>query len=172
MLNIEQEAPNIPSRSGLRERQVGVMFGAMTKQPSSTAPEPAGLRQHLTDTRHSLLKLHKSLVDSERVSYEATVGSIRSPNHFLQLLTSDPWFAWLHPLSRLIVSMDELMDAKEPLTEAAVALLTTQARTLLMPSEEGEGFARHYYEAMQRDPDVVLSHGEAVKLLGAKGKGN
>jgi hypothetical protein len=32
-------------------------------------------------------------------------------------------------------------------------------------SEEGEGFARHYFDALQRDPDVVLAQGEISKLL-------
>ena len=76
--------------------------------------EPEGARQRLTELRHALLKLHKTLVDSERVSYEKTIGKIQSPNHFLQLLTGDPWFAWLRPLSQLIVAMDE---APEPAGE-------------------------------------------------------
>lgn len=77
--------------------------------------EPAGVRQRLTNLRQALLKLHKALLDSERVAYERTVGKIQSPNHFLQLVISDPWFAWLHPLSQLIVAMDEALDAEEPL---------------------------------------------------------
>ena len=114
--------------------------------------------------RNAMLALHKALVDSERVSYEQTVGTIPSPNHFLQLLTGDPWFAWLHPLSLLIVAMDEALEEKEPLSSAAVDALVQQARSLQVVSEDGEGIARHYFEAMQRDPDVVLAHAAAAKL--------
>ena len=64
----------------------------------------------LNEIRLALLSLHKALVDAERVSYEKTVGTIQSPTHFLNLLTSDPWFAWLQPLSRLIVTLDERLD--------------------------------------------------------------
>jgi hypothetical protein len=128
------------------------------------ASEPEGARQRLTDLRHAVLKLHKALIDSERVDYEKTVGKIKSPNHFLQLLTNDPWFAWLHPLSQLIVAMDEALDAEEPLTAARVDAFVQQAKQMLVVSETGEGFSGHYYEAMQRDPDVVLSHAEVVKL--------
>ena len=134
------------------------------KRKSSTASEPDGARQRLTDLRLALLKLHKALIDSERVDYERTVGKIRSPNHFLQLLTNDPWFAWLHPLSQLIVALDEALDAEEPLTTAKVDALAQQSKLLLVASETGEGFSGHYYEAMQRDPDVVLMHAEVVKL--------
>jgi len=129
-----------------------------------TATEPDGIRQRLTELRHALLKLHKALVDSERVSYEKTIGKIQSPNHFLQLLTNDPWFAWLQPLSQLIVALDEALDAEEPLTVAKVDALAQQSKLLLVASETNEGFSGHYHEALQRDPDVVLAHSEVVKL--------
>jgi hypothetical protein len=108
--------------------------------------------------------LHKALADSERVFYEQTVGPIQSPNHFLQLLTRDPWFVWLHPLSQLIVSMDETLDAKVPATHEAMAALVSQSYLLLAPTETGEGFSKHYFEALQRDPEVVIAHAEVAKL--------
>jgi len=123
------------------------------------------IKERLEEVRRALLTLHKSLVDSERVTYEKTVGAIRSPNQFLQLLTTDPWFAWLQPLSQLIVSMDEALDAKEPLTAATVDAAIKEANLLLSPSESGEGFAHHYFDALQRDPDVVIAHAEVMKLL-------
>ena len=130
--------------------------------------EPEGIRQRVVELRQALLNLHKALIDSERVSYEKIVGEIKSPNHFLQLLTKDPWFAWLHPLSQLIVAMDEALDGKEPLTVAGVDALVRELERLITPSESGEGFDRHYFEALQRDPDVVLAHAEVTKLRGPK----
>ncbi len=123
------------------------------------------VKQNLEEVRHALLALHKTLVDSERVTYEKTVGAIRSPNQFLQLLTTDPWFAWLQPLSQLIVSIDEALDSKEPLTPAAVDGAIKQANSLLAPSESGEGFSHHYFDALQRDPDVVIAHADVMKLI-------
>ena len=123
------------------------------------------IQQQLQDLRNSLLALHKALVDTERVSYEKTFGAIQSPNHFLRLLTDDPWFAWLRPLSQLIVAMDEALDEKEPLTQAAVEAFSNQTRLLLVASESGDGLARHYFEALQNDPDVVLAHAEVTKHL-------
>lgn len=139
-----------------------------SKASKTASPE---LQARLQALRTSLLALHKSLVDSERVEYEKTIGKIQSPNHFLQLLTNDPWFAWLSPLSQLIVSIDEAQDSKEPLTAAAVDALARQAEVLLVASEAGEGFSRHYYDALQRDPDVVLAHGEVARLRPAKRQG-
>ncbi len=127
-------------------------------------------RQQLQQLRDALLELHKALVDSERVAYEETLGPIPSPNHFLKLLTSDPWFAWLHPLSELIVTMDEAMEEEEPLTVAGVDSLVNRTRLLLVASEEGDGFPRSYFEALQRDPDVVFAHAKAAGLFRPKSR--
>ena len=123
------------------------------------------LRKRLEKVRLALLTLHKALVDSERATYEQTIGAIKSPNHFLQLLTTDPWFAWLKPISNLIVSMDEALDMKEPPDDATVEAMLKEAKSLLAPSESGEGFGRHYFDAMQRDPNVILAHAEVTKLF-------
>ena len=129
------------------------------------------MSHHLPELREALLTLHKTLVDSERISYEQTIGTIPSPNHFLQLLTSDPWFAWLHPLSLLIVTMDQALDSKrKPLTDADAEELVKQTRQLLVASEEGEGFSKHYFDALQRDPAVVLDHAAAAKFFAIRKK--
>jgi hypothetical protein len=140
------------------------------KNPQPPSPEHYAARQRLSALRKALLVLHKALVDSERVSYEQTVGLIQSPNHFLQLLTHDPWFAWLQPFSQLIVALDEALEEKEPLTAASIGALVKQTGRLLAASEEGEGFARHYFDALQRDPDVVLAHAEVLKLIHSRAR--
>lgn len=124
--------------------------------------------RRLADLRETLFALHKTLIDSERVSYEQTMGTISSPNHFLQLLTSDPWFAWLQPLSHLVVTVDVALDEKEPLTAGGVTALRRQAGQLLVATETGDGFPKHYYDALQRDPDVVLAHARVVKTLNGR----
>ena len=126
---------------------------------------PENFREHLAQLREAMMQLHKALVDSERHSYEQNIGTISSPGHFLQLLTQDPWFAWLHPVSELIVTIDEALDAKEPLTREGAEVLVKQVRSLLVASETGEGFARHYFEALQRDPDVLYAHAATMKLF-------
>jgi len=131
-------------------------------------PEPAGIRQRLSELRDALLRLHKALMESERISYEQTFGKISSPFTFLKLLTEDPWFAWFRPVSQLIAAMDEKLDAKEPLTAAVVNELISQAKTMLVPTESGEGFSKHYDEALQRDPDVVFAHAAVAKLIRAQ----
>ncbi|MBL9176021.1 MAG: hypothetical protein JNL10_20930 [Verrucomicrobiales bacterium] len=115
-------------------------------------------RSRLQELRETLLTLHKALLESERIGYEQAIGPIPSPGYFLKLVTTDPWFAWLRPLSQLIVALDEVLDAPEPPTGDTVAHLVQQVRNLLVASEEGDGFPRSYFEALQRDPDVVFAH--------------
>jgi hypothetical protein len=138
------------------------------KSQPQPSPEREGARQRLSELRLALLHLHKALVDSERVSYEKTVGTIPSPNHFLRLLTQDPWFAWLQPFSQLIVAMDEALEEQEPLTSAGVDALIRQTRRLLVASDSGDGFSQHYFDALQRDPDVVMAHADAVRFFGKR----
>src|SRR6185312_15609248 len=122
-------------------------------------------RQRLGALRRALLALHKTLVYSERRTFERVVGHVSSSGELLQLVIHDPWFVWLRPISALVVEIDERLDAEEPPTMADVHGLMNTARALLTPVEEGVGFGTHYYEALQRDPDVVLAHAEVSKVL-------
>ena len=126
-------------------------------------PNQEELRQRLNQLRQRLLKLHKALIDSERIGYERVFGSVPSAADLLQLLIRDPWFAWLRPVSELIVLIDQALDEEEPITVQTVESFHRNARALFTPSEQGQDFATHYGEALQRDPDVVLAHGDLVK---------
>lgn len=140
------------------------MIGKQTKQLTT---EHEALRQPLLELHDALLRLHKILLDSERAVYENTVEPIRSPSHFFQLLTGDPWFAWLRPISQLIVAIDETLDEKEALGNASVDAVMRQAVFLLIPAERGGEFGERYVAALQRDPRVVLSHAQVAKRIGS-----
>jgi hypothetical protein len=64
--------------------------------------------------------------------------------------------------------MDEMLDAKEPLTADGVESLIRQTGTLLVATADGDGFSRHYDEALQRSPDVILAHAAAARLFRSK----
>jgi hypothetical protein len=65
----------------------------------------------------------------------------------------------------MVVRIDELLDGHEQPTVDEVAVLLTEIRGLIRPSELGDGYERSYFEALQRAPDVVLAHCEMKKLL-------
>jgi len=123
------------------------------------------LRQILLDVRRSLLGLHKALIIAEQLTYERINGRVGSTGQLLQLVLNDPWFTWLHPLSQLVIRVDELLDGETEPTTVEVEYLLSEVRTLIRPSEEGDGFERSYYEALQRAPDVIFAHVEVKKLL-------
>lgn len=122
--------------------------------------------QQLVKVRTVLLRLHKMLLDFERERYERARGKIGNSYEFLQLVMSDPWFAWLRQLSELIVEIDELLAAKEMPREATALALIRQASILLTPSVSGSEFQRKYFAAMQQSPEVVLAHSEFASVLG------
>jgi len=141
---------------------------SMAKEPFDRRLAQAdGLRRSLLDLHDALLRLHKVLLESERLVYEREVGPIRSPSHFFQLLTSDPWFAWLRPISQLIVVIDETLDEKDGLSTTSVDAVMRQAVFLLVPAENGGEFGERYVAALQRDPRVVLSHAQVAKHIGS-----
>jgi hypothetical protein len=145
----------------------GIVNDMTRKTPWQPDPEEQALRGALLELRDALLRLHKVLLDSERAVYEKEVGPIHSPNHFFQLLTNDPWFAWLRPISQLIVAIDETMDGDEALTTASVDVLMSQSVFLLIPAESGGEFGERYVAALQRDPRVVLAHAQVAKRIGS-----
>jgi hypothetical protein len=123
------------------------------------------LRKRILDMRSSLLSLHKALILAEQVTYERINGRVESTGQLLQLVLNDPWFTWLHPVSQLVVRIDDLLEDGSELSPVEVEHFLIEARSLIRPSEEGDGFERSYYEALQRDPDVIFAHVEVKKLL-------
>jgi hypothetical protein len=129
-----------------------------------------GAHERLKALRNGLLRLHLTVLESERGAYERDVQRITSPGQFLGLVLGDPWFTWLRDLSQFIVLIDETLAFAEPATEADADALIGRARGQLSPSATGEGFARRYWEAMQRDPGVVLAHHEMMRVFTALGQ--
>lgn len=136
-----------------------------TKSQETSTEKSCPHRKKLLDMRCSLLSLHKALILAEQVTYERINGRVASTSELLQLVLNDPWFTWLHPLSQLVIRIDELLDDESELLLVEVEHFLIEARALIRPSEEGDGFERSYYEALQREPDVIFAHVEVKKLL-------
>jgi hypothetical protein len=128
--------------------------------------DPRSSIARLKDLPPLLLELHKLLLDEERAEYEKVFGKVSSSGQMLKLVIEDPWFGWLRGLSQIIAVIDETLEAKTaPVTEKAAADLLAEIKKLLTPSEEGEGFAKEYFDALQRDPDVIFKHKEIARLV-------
>ena len=143
-------------------------MGTPPRRPRADLPVP--LRERLTATRDALLHVHKVLLDEEKIRYERARGRIENNYQLLQLVIGDPWFAWLHPVSELVVQIDVLMDAREPAPPGTAEALLRQARVLLNPDGSAGDFHVQYRRALQESPAVVLAHSNAVMRLGPPDK--
>lgn len=146
---------------------LGETAAASAAKPSPYAPMTEQNRTRLRELRGKLLQLHKVLLDDARASYEMDRGRVASNASLLQLVINDPWFAWLHSLSELVVRIDETVETDSPATDADAAMLIDQVEKLLTASETGEGFHRRYYDALQRQPAVVMAHAEVRRTIKA-----
>jgi len=54
------------------------------------------------------------LLDTERITYEQVHGRVSSGE--LQLVINHEQFAWLHRISELVVQIDEMLQADEPVS--------------------------------------------------------
>lgn len=121
--------------------------------------------QRLRELRSLLLRLHRALLHSERAVYEQFHGRIPSSGEFFRLVIEHEWFSWLRPMSQFIVEIDDVLNAKEPMTLGQAETLLEKARMLLQPAVDGTRQEKRYYRAIQRDPEIALMHAEATKLL-------
>lgn len=118
----------------------------------------------LVDLRHALLRLHKVLLDWERTGYERIHGR-QSSSDLLEALLNDPQFAWLRPMSQLIVRIDEILDDKTPPMRNDLDEVVAQVRVLTSPNESGNIYERRYDMALQEHPDAVFAHRDLLALL-------
>src|SRR5687767_14767084 len=121
-------------------------------------------RRLLTDLRHALLHLHKTLLEWERAAYERVHGRA-SPGELLQAMMADPQFAWLRPVSELIARIDETLDSDAPDLVPDVPGILTQVRRLIAPDESGTPYAQRYHAALQEVPDAVFAHRAVTQVL-------
>jgi len=126
-------------------------------------------RGQLTELRHGLLRLHKTLLDWERGAYEQVHGR-QSGGELLKLLLDDPHFTWLRPMSQTIVRIDEMLDADTPPTDLEIKEVFATVNEMTAAGEDREGPGQRYGEALHNSPEVVLAHRDVREKLGARAK--
>jgi hypothetical protein len=120
-------------------------------------------RQLLFDLRKALLHLHKTMLDWERSAYERVHGRVPA-GELLRVIVEDPQFAWLRPMSELIVRIDETVETEgDPAVE--VEALIARARDVVTPAEAETPNARRYLAALQEHPDAVFAHRAVADVL-------
>jgi hypothetical protein len=97
----------------------------------------------------------------------------------LQLLIRDSAFSWLHPISELIVRVDELIsnanDRRRPTAarpamtpvqvSAEAQILLLETRELLTAGDAPGGFRQHYDAVLKADPGIVAMHRAVISAI-------
>jgi hypothetical protein len=121
-------------------------------------------RQKLVALRETLLRIHKSLLEMERRSYEKEHGIVNAGELF-RLVVDDAQFSWLHNISEFVVRIDEALASEDGVTDTDSHVAMSLARKIFTPSETGDGFQKKYYDAIQKDPAVVMEHAQLARLF-------
>lgn len=122
-------------------------------------------RGQLKNLSKTFLRLHKTLLESEKEKYEAANGKIPNANVYLSLVLDDPHFAWLRKISSLIALIDEAASIRRPATEADAQALIEEAKNLLNFEDADEAFNDKLQNALQENPNAVLGHNDALKSV-------
>jgi hypothetical protein len=138
----------------------------MTLNPSSEGGDALD-RAKLTELRTTLLKLHKTLLDMERREYEREHGHV-STGELFRLVLDHQQFGWLHNISEFVVRLDETLAGEVPITPEDTRSAITMARKMFVPSESGDAFQKRYFDAIQKDPAVVMEHAELARLFNSE----
>jgi len=140
-------------------------FYAPTMHTPDSA-ERAVLRGALRDVSKALLPLHRALIDAAKDDYAFGIAPVK-PSQLLQLLNDDPFFAWLKPLTSLIVDIDEMARTDfEPSDVAAIAGRVDR----LFGAKAEEAFAAQYIPMLQRNVDIAVGHA-ALRKAAARLRG-
>lgn len=121
-------------------------------------------RQKLVALREALLRLHKSLLEMERRGYEKEHGKVTAGELF-RLVIDDPQFSWLHNISEFVVRIDENLSGEEDVTDTDAHVAMSLARKIFAPSATGDGFQKKYFDAIQKEPAVVMEHAQLARMF-------
>jgi hypothetical protein len=117
-------------------------------------------RYSIEATRKAALGLHKRLIEGQRLAYEREHGRVGTPAEMLKLVAYDPSFAWLRPLSQLVMALDEVL-ANPELSESEAAKVRADCERMFIEP----GFETPYLALLQKNPDVVVAHAQLQREL-------
>jgi hypothetical protein len=102
--------------------------------------------------------LHKALIDATQREFEKTHGRITNPYALFTIVANDPAFAWLQPMTRAIVELEDLAGRREPPPSGSEVKQSRAALEKLLRTE-GDPFSTHYLGLVQSSPEVAVEDG-------------
>jgi hypothetical protein len=126
------------------------------------SPERAELRAALREVSKALIPLHRHLIDAAKADYELAYERVDKPAQMLHLLTEDPFFSWLAPMTRLIVDIDEM--ARVDFTDEDAFAIGDRIDRMFGTTPDPD-FAEKYVPLLQREIDIAVGHAAVRKNL-------
>lgn len=102
--------------------------------------------------------LHKALIDVTQHEYERSHGKVKSPYALFALVANDPAFAWLQPMTRLIVEIEDVVGRPLP-PPAKTDLVELRKKVDQLLVTVGEPFSTRYLALVQSSPEIAAEHG-------------
>ena len=121
--------------------------------------------EKLKNARNLLLKLHKVMIDFERVVHERLHGPLTA-GQFLNVLIENEDFAWLRKFSMLIVEIDEMFDLQDGISPDLVDANLAKIVELIEMREEDEYFRAKYQNVVQQHVDAAALQRELLSMFG------
>jgi hypothetical protein len=119
----------------------------------------------IEELRHSVLALHKALLDVQRIRYEREHGRISTSGEFLGLVLEHPSFAWLRTLSALIARVDESIEEQAEKPGGELPDLVAALRSLIARDGGHATFGAPYWKIVDEVPAVLVEHVKLWRLL-------
>lgn len=123
------------------------------------------VRDQLIDLSKALRQFHSVLLEHSKREYEVKFEPIESPFAYFQLVVNHPHFQWLRPLSGLMATLDEVIDAKTPLTEQNIMDAHKALAMLFSPVESGFAEFRKDYSRFKDFSDVKFAEARWRALI-------
>lgn len=125
----------------------------------------------LNELSSSILKLHKALLDFQKIKTEKKTGQKMNPYEALNAALNSPEFAWLKPLSQMAVEIDLATEASKNetknLLEAANSPIFDAQKIKKFWENPPQDFQDQIIEALKENPDISFLFSE-VKLRAHK----
>ena len=123
------------------------------------------LQLALREAREAAFDVHGALLEATRREYERDFGRVPDAATLLKVVTSEPAFAWLRPLTAAIADADALLADPDAMPTGHAKVLLTAIHDLLRADQEGTANKRRYCAVVQASPDVAVVHGRAQRSL-------
>ncbi|HEX9161907.1 MAG TPA: hypothetical protein VF980_09400 [Thermoanaerobaculia bacterium] len=122
----------------------------------------AAQRAALRDVWRLMIPLHRAIIQATRDDYTFAFGPVPQPTHLLRLLNEDLFFAWIKPITALIVDIDEV--SRRDFDVSEVVDITNRVESLFGTTPDPQ-FARNYVPMLQRSVDVAVCHAALRKAV-------